>query len=146
MAHRNPPNSVLKQILTDATTIAIVGASADPDKSSHGIMRRLQQAGYRVIPVNPSEQEILGERTFPSLAAIGQPIDIVDVFRKPEATPAIADEAVAIGAKVLWLQQGISNEEAAARAEAGKLTVVMDSCIATMHALLRVPDRGRLKA
>src|SRR5947208_3419491 len=116
MPHQNPSDAELKQLLTDARTIAVVGASSDPDKSSYGIMKKLQKAGYHVIPVNPAEAEILGERAFPSLADIPEPIDIVNVFRRPEATPAIADQAVAAGAKALWLQLGIANEDAAARA------------------------------
>jgi uncharacterized protein len=139
MAHRNPPDPELEQLLTNATTIAIVGASANPEKASHGIARKLQEAGYRVIPVNPRETEVLGERAYPSLADVPERVDIVDVFRRAEDTPGIADEAVAIGAKALWLQTGIVSEEAAARARAGGLVVVMDACIGTMHALLRVP-------
>src|SRR6476661_2793524 len=126
MAYQNPPDAELKQLLTDATTIAMVGASSNPDKASHGIMQRLQSVGYRVIPVNPRETEVLGERSYPSLIDVPERIDIVDVFRRAEDTPAIADEAVTIGAKALWLQTGIVSEDAAARAKAGGLTVVMD--------------------
>ena len=143
MTHRNPSDSDIAQLLTDASTIAIVGASSNPDRSSYGIMRRLQQVGYRVFPVNPRETEVLGERSYPSLADIPEPVDIVDVFRRAEEAPHIADEAVQIGAKVLWLQSGISSEDAAARAEAGGLAVVMDACIGTAHALLRVPAKPR---
>jgi len=143
MPHENPSNDQLKQLLTDATTIAMVGASSNPDKASHGIMRKLQKAGYRVIPVNPRETEVLGERSFASLLDVPERIDIVDVFRRSEDTPAIADEAVTIGAKALWLQTGIVNEDAAARAKAGGLTVVMDACIGATHALLRVPIKSR---
>lgn len=141
MAYTNPSDQELKQLLTDATTIAVVGASNNPDKESHSIMRRLQTAGYRVIPVNPRETEVLGERAYPSLIDVPERIDIVDVFRRAEDTPPIADEAVTIGAKALWLQGGITNDDAAARATAGGLTVVMDTCIAATHALLRVPPR-----
>lgn len=141
MAHANPSDGALKQILGDASTIAMVGASPNPERSSYGIMRRLQQVGYRVIPVNPNYREVLGERSYPALRDVPVRIDIVNVFRRPEFTPAIADDAVAVGAKVLWLQSGIINEEAAARAEAGGLTVVMDACIATTHALLRVAHK-----
>jgi predicted CoA-binding protein len=141
MPHVNPSDDRIRELLSEASTIAVVGASSNPDKASHGIMRRLQRAGYRVIPVNPKETEVLGERAYPTLAAIPERVDIVDVFRRPEDTPAIADEAVAIGAKVLWLQSGISSEEAAARATAGGLTVVMDACLATLYTLLRVPSR-----
>jgi predicted CoA-binding protein len=141
MAYINPPDSELKRLLTEATTIAMVGASSNPDKTSHGIMQRLQSVGYRVIPVNPRESEVLGERAYPSLIDVPERIDIVDVFRRAEDTPSIADEAVTIGAKALWLQTGISSDEAAARAKAGGLMVVMDTCIAATHSLLRVPRK-----
>jgi hypothetical protein len=124
-----------------ATTIAMVGASSNPEKTSHGIMRRLQQVGYRVIPVNPRETEVLGERAYASLLDIPEKIDIVDVFRRAEDTPEIADEAVKIGAKALWLQTGIESEDAAARATAGGLAVVMNACIGATHAMLRIPPK-----
>lgn len=113
----------------------MVGASSRPNRPSHGIMQLLLNAGYRVIPVSPRETEVLGQKAYPSLSAIPEPIDIVDVFRRADATPPIADEAVRIGARALWLQEGISNEEAAARAREGGLIVVMDKCIGetTMH-------------
>lgn len=142
MAHSNPSDQDLRQLLADATTIAVVGASSNPEKSSYGIMRKLQSVGYRVIPVNPRETEVLGERTYASLREIPGHVDIVDVFRRAEDTPPIADDAVAIGAKALWLQSGISSDEAAARAEKGGLTVVMDACIGTLHSLLRVPEKA----
>ena len=104
-------------------------------------MGRLLQLGYRVIPVNPNETEVLGQKAYPSLSSVPVPIDIVDVFRRPEYTPAIADEAVMIGAKALWLQTGIVSEDAAARAKNGGLTVVMDQCIGATHSLLRLPTR-----
>ena len=142
MAHANPSDQELKQLLTDATVIAMVGASSNPDKTSHGIMRKLQSAGYRVIPVNPTETEILGERSYASLIDIPERVDIVDVFRRAEDTPAIADEAVTIGAKVLWLQTGITSEDAAERARKGGLTVVMNTCIGATHSVLRVPRKA----
>jgi len=141
MSHQNPSDHELKQLLTDATVIAMVGASSNPEKASHGIMQKLQRAGYRVIPVNPRETEILGERSYASLVDIPERIDIVDVFRRAEDTPAIADEAVTIGAKALWLQTGIVNEDAAARAKKGGLVVVMDACIGATHSLLRVAPK-----
>ena len=141
MAPQNPSDEELRQLLTDATTIAIVGASSNPEKESYGIMRKLQKAGYRVIPVNPREAEILGERSYPSLVDVPERIDIVDVFRRAEDTPGIADEAVTIGAKALWLQSGIANEDAAARATTGGLMAVMDTCIGATHTLLRVPAK-----
>jgi uncharacterized protein len=141
MAHQNPSDQELKQLLTEATAIAIVGASSNPDKASYGIMQRLQKAGYRVIPVNPRETEILGERSYPSLLDVPERIDIVDVFRRAEDTPGIADEAATIGAKVLWLQSGISSEEAAERATKGGLITVMDACIGATHSLLQVKHK-----
>jgi predicted CoA-binding protein len=144
MAHANPTDPELKQLLIDATTIAMVGASSNPDKASHGIMQKLQSVGYRVIPVNPRETEILGERSYPSLLDVPERIDIVDVFRRAEDTPGIADEAITIGAKALWLQTGIVSEEAAARAKAGGLMVVMDACIGATHSLLQVPKKKAL--
>jgi hypothetical protein len=105
-------------------------------------MQKLQRVGYKVIPVNPRETEVLGERAYASLRDIPYRIDIVDVFRRPDDTPAIADEAIAIGAKALWLQTGISNEDAAARARAAGLTVVMDACIGATHAFLRIPPKN----
>jgi len=141
--HKNPSDSELKQLMTDASTIAIVGASSNPERPSHGIMRKLLSVGYHVIPVNPNEKEVLGERAYPSLSDIPVPVDIVDVFRRAEHTPPIADEAVKIGAKALWLQSGIENEDTARRAEAGGLVVVMDTCLGTMHAVLRVPHKQK---
>jgi uncharacterized protein len=141
MAFQNPTDDQLRTILTDAATVAMVGASSNPDKAAYGIMRKLQAAGYRVIPVNPRETAVLGERAYSSLADVPERIDIVDVFRRAEDTPAIADEAVKAGAKVLWLQSGISSEEAAARATAGGLAVVMDACIGATHAMLRIPTK-----
>jgi len=141
MAHANPSDGELTQLLTDATTIAMVGASSNPDKESHGIMRKLLSVGYRVIPVNPRETEVLGERAYPSLIDVPERIDIVDVFRRAEDTPSIADDAVTIGAKALWLQTGIVNDDAAARAAKGGLMVVMDACIGATHTLLRIPRK-----
>jgi uncharacterized protein len=143
MAHTNPGNDELRQLLTSATTIAIIGASGNPDKASHGIMQKLRHAGYKVIPVNPKEPEILGERAYPSLLDVPEKIDIVDVFRRAEDTPSIADDAVKIGAKALWLQSGISNEETARRAEAGGLRVVMDACIGATHSMLHIAPKRR---
>jgi uncharacterized protein len=142
MAHQNPSDQELKQLLTDATTIAIVGASSNPEKASYDIMRKLQKAGYRVLPVNPRETEILGERSYPSVIDVPERIDIVDVFRRAEDTPGIADEAATIGAKALWLQSGISNEEAAQRAVTGGLITVMDMCIGATHSRLQIPTKS----
>lgn len=144
MAHSNPSDQVLRDLLANATTIAMVGASSNPEKASHGIMRKLQSVGYRVIPVNPKETEILGERSYASLLDIPERIDIVDVFRRSEDTPQIADEAITIGVKALWLQTGITNEETARRAQDGGLIVVMDACIGATHSMLQVPKKKTL--
>jgi len=129
MAHENPTDEELRRLLTSSSTIAMVGASANPDRDSHGIMTQLQRAGFKVIPVNPRESEILGERAYPSLSDVPVPVDIVDVFRRPEETPSIADEAVQIHARAFWLQEGIVSEEAMTRAKAGELIAVMNVCI-----------------
>jgi len=134
--HINPPDDVLRSILTESKTIAIVGASSNPEKPSHGVMKHLLDSGYRVIPVNPKETEILGQKAVASLADIDEPIDIVDVFRKSEDTPGIADEAVAAGARVLWLQLGVENDEAARRAGHAGLAVIMNKCIKATHRAL----------
>jgi predicted CoA-binding protein len=136
MAHENPSDDALRTLLTGSRTIAMVGASSKPDRPSHGVMKILMHAGFHVIPVTPREPSVLGQRAYASLEEIPEHVDIVDVFRRAEDTPAIADEAVKIGAKAIWLQLGISNEETAARAKAGGLTVVMDKCIGqTTHRL-----------
>jgi predicted CoA-binding protein len=139
--HRNPSDEDIRHLLSAATTIAIVGASSNPGRPSNDIMRQLKSEGYHVIPVNPNETEVLGEHAYPTLADVPEPIDIVDVFRRAEFTPAIADDAVKVRAKALWLQSGVSNEDAAARASAGGLTVVMDACISVMHSILQVPAK-----
>lgn len=122
----------LRHLLENTKTIALVGASPKPNRASHGVMAFLQQAGYRVIPVNPvaAGQTILGETVYGTLAEIKEPIDMVDVFRRAEDTPPVAQEAVAAGAKSLWLQLDIANDEAAAIAVKGGLDVVMDRCTA----------------
>jgi predicted CoA-binding protein len=138
-ANENPPGDEIYKILSKAETIAVVGASSNPDKTSHAIMKKLQQWGYQTIPVNPNETEILGEKCYPDLASVPEKIDIVDVFRRPEYTPGVARDAVKAGAKVLWLQQGIASDQAAAIARDGGLTVIMDYCIAVAHSMLHVP-------
>ncbi len=122
-----------EQILGDAKTIAVVGLSNDPTKESYIVAKYLQGEGYRVIPVNPTIQEALGEKSYASLRDIPEPIDIVDVFRRPEATVPIAQDAVAIGAKAFWLQLGIVSEEAATVARTAGLDVVMDKCVKVVH-------------
>lgn len=141
MSHQNPSDDELRALLTEARTIAIVGASSNPERPSYGIMKRLLDAGYRVFPVNPRETEVLGQKAYASLLDVPERIDIVDVFRRPEQAPEVADEAVRVGAKALWLQLGVVSEEAAAKAEGAGLTVVMDACIGATHHRLRIPPR-----
>jgi predicted CoA-binding protein len=129
MTHTNPDDAVLRALLTSAHTIAVVGASSKADRPSHAIMKILIDAGYRIIPVTNREPTVLGRKAYPTLADIPERVDIVDVFRRAEETPEIADQAVKIGAKALWLQLGIANDEAAERAKRGGLAVVMDMCI-----------------
>lgn len=129
----NPSDDELRRIYEETKTIAVVGASNDESKDAHKIPRYLQQQGYRIIPVNPRGGEILGERAYPSLTEVDVPVDVVDVFRPSEETPAIAREAVSIGAKVLWLQTGIESEEAERIAQEGGLTTVMNMCMGVTH-------------
>src|SRR4051794_38049124 len=114
MAFTNPSDDVLTKLLTEAQTIAVVGASNNPERASHGIMKKLLHAGYRVIPVNPKEAEVLGQPAYPSLDDVPGEIDIVDVFVRADAVGPVAEAAVRKHAKVLWMQLGIVNEEAAA--------------------------------
>lgn len=123
----------IEEILRQSRTIAVVGLSSDPIRPSYGIARALQSYGYRVIPVNPKESEVLGEKSYASLRDIPDAVDLVNVFRRPEQTPAVAQDAVAIGARVLWLQSGIENDEAERIASGGGLDVVMDRCIMVEH-------------
>lgn len=133
-----PSDATLRSILSQTRTIAVVGLSSKPHRDSYGVARYLQNRGYKVVPVNPKETEVLGETAYPSLLDMPTDvaIDIVDVFRKGEETPPVAEQAVSIGARVLWLQEGIVNDEARRIAEEGGLTVVMDLCIRTTRARL----------
>jgi predicted CoA-binding protein len=124
----------IQDIVRSVRTIAIVGLSPNVLRPSNFVGFYLQRHGYRIVPVNPKEREILGETSYPSLAAIPFPVDVVDVFRAPEAVPAIAEEAVQIGARALWLQFGVISPEGAAIAERGGLRVVMDRCMKVEHA------------
>ena len=121
------------EILSDAHTIALVGASPNPNRPSHQVMRYLLGVGYRVIPVRPLVSKILGVPCVASLAEINEPIDLVDVFRRAEFCPAVAEDAVAAGAKALWLQLGIVSPEARRIAEAGELDYVENECTAIVH-------------
>jgi len=126
-----------EKILTSARTIAVVGLSPDPRRPSYGVARYLQRVGYRIIPVNPNVEEVLGERAYPSLRQIPQAVDVVDVFRRSEFVGPIVDDAIAIKASAVWLQDGVVDEDAAARARASGLDVVMDDCIMRRHAQRR---------
>jgi predicted CoA-binding protein len=132
MAELITTDAKLRDLLKSTHTIALVGASPKPDRASHGVMAFLQRSGYRVIPVNPvaAGTTILGETVVATLADIKEPVDMVDVFRRAEDTPEVAEEAVAIGAKSLWLQLGIANDDSARIATEGGLDVVMDRCTA----------------
>ncbi|GFR37565.1 CoA-binding protein [Insulibacter thermoxylanivorax] len=139
MAFTNPSREEIKEILANCGNIAVVGLSDKPERTSHMVAKAMQERGYRIIPVNPVAQgkEILGETCYASLSEVPEKIDIVNVFRRSEHTPPIAEEAVRVGARVLWLQQGIYNEEAAAIAQQGGLTVIMDRCIKVEDAVLK---------
>ncbi len=126
-------DATIQAILRSSKTVAVVGASENPNRDSNRIMQFLLNRGYDVYPVNPQYQSVLGRKCVPDLASVPVPIDIVDVFRSPEAVPAIVDESVAVKAKVLWLQFGVVHEEAAQIAEKSGLRVIMDHCIAVDH-------------
>ncbi|MGH2677228.1 MAG: CoA-binding protein [Actinomycetota bacterium] len=128
----------LRQIYDDTKTIAVVGASVDEMKAAHTIPRYLQRQGYRIIPVNPKGGEILGEKVYERLEDVPEPIDVVDVFRPSEETPDVARDAVKVGAKALWLQEGIESEEAERIATEGGLKVVMNRCMGETHYQLRL--------
>jgi uncharacterized protein len=128
----------LRTIYDEAKTIAVVGASADQRKPSHTVPRYLQRQGYRIIPVNPKGGEILGETVRESLTDVDEPIDVVEVFRPSDETPDVARDAVKAGAKVLWLQEGISSDEAERIATEGGLKVVMDRCMGQTHYQLKL--------
>lgn len=131
----------IADLLQSARTIAVVGASDRPDRASYGVMKFLQEWGYRVLPVNPqiTGEHVLGEFVWRELAQIGIPIDIVDIFRRPEMAGEAVDQAIFVGAKAVWMQLGVINEEAAARAEAAGLKVVMNRCPHIEIPRLRLP-------
>ena len=130
----------LRALLRDVRTIAVVGLSPKAERPSHGVARYLQGAGYRIVPVNPGHAEILGERSYPTLAAAARDhtIDVVDVFRRSEQAGTVVDDAISIRPRLIWLQQGVMDPAAQARAEAAGIPCVMDRCLAVEHRLLEV--------
>lgn len=129
-------------ILRDYRTIAVVGLSPDPGRPSHQVARYLQAQGYRIIPINPQCQEVLGEKCYPSLQDVPGPVEVVDIFRQTEAIPGIVAEAIAMGAKVVWMQLGLEHSQAAAQARTAGLKVVMNRCLKVEHARIAADALG----
>lgn len=129
MTFENPADEAIKALLSAVKTIAVLGLSPKPERPSHGVARALQRFGYRIVPVRPAVDAVLGEKAYARLADIPFPVDLVDVFREAAALPGIVDECLAIGAPAIWIQEGIVHEAAAARARAAGMVVVMDRCI-----------------
>ena len=123
----------IRRILEDSKTIAVVGLSPKPQRPSHRVARYLLAAGYTIIPVNPGQNTILGLPCYPNLRAITMPVDLVDIFRRPEAVLPVVEEAIAIGSRFIWMQEGIVNDKAAAKAEGAGLEVIMDRCTMVDH-------------
>jgi uncharacterized protein len=122
-----------ENLLRSAKTIAVVGLSNRRSRPSYGVSEYMQSSGYRIIPVNPNETEVLGEKSWASLEEVPEHVDIVDIFRRPECVPEIVDAAIRIGARGVWMQEGVVNDEAAGKARAAGLEVVMDRCILKEH-------------
>jgi predicted CoA-binding protein len=118
----------IRKILDECRSIAVIGVSSNPARPSYGVASQMQARGYRMIPVNPNETNVLGEQAFPSITAVAEPVDLVTIFRKPEDVPPIVEEAIAKGVKAVWMQEGVVNEAAAKRAREAGLLVVMDRC------------------
>lgn len=129
MTFQNPGPEDIKALLTRVKTIAVVGLSPKPDRPSFGVSHAMQRLGYRIVPVRPALDEALGEKAYAKLADIPFPVDLVNVFREAAAIPGVVEEALAIGAPAIWVQEGIVHDEAAEKAHAAGLTVVMDRCI-----------------
>jgi predicted CoA-binding protein len=136
MAFQNPSADEIKALLQRVKTIAVVGLSPKADRPSYGVSKAMQSFGYRIVPVRPAVDEVLGEKAYAKLADIPFPVDLVDVFRESAAIPGIVEECLAIGAPAIWIQEGIVHDEAAEKARAAGLTVVMDRCIYKDHVRL----------
>jgi len=128
----------MKKLLEESRTIAVVGLSPRPERPSHSVASYLIAQGYKVIPVNPMVEEVLGLKSYPDLKSVPEPVDIVDIFRRSEHVPPIVEQAIEIGAKAVWMQLGVMHQEAAARAEAAGLAVVMNRCISIEHQRLAI--------
>jgi uncharacterized protein len=133
MPLNNASPEAMRRILDSARTVAVIGLSDKPDRDSHHVAAYLQAHGYRIIPVNPNVPAVLGEKAYPSLREVPEPVDIVDIFRKPDAVPEIVDEAIAQHAQVIWMQEGIAHNAAADKARAAGLQVVMNKCMLKEH-------------
>jgi uncharacterized protein len=133
MPESNPEDEEIKEILKDNQVVAVVGLSPKPDRASHQVAQYLQEHGYRIVPVRPKADEILGEKAFASLKDIPFPVDVVDIFRKVDAIPGIVDDAIAIGAKVVWMQLGLAENQSAQKAREAGLQVVMNKCMKVEH-------------
>ena len=131
------------EILNSSRTIAVVGLSPEPDRPSYRVARYLKEQGYRIVPVNPGAKEILEEPCYPTLSSIPEVVDAVDIFRRSEEVPAVVEEAIRIGAKAVWMQEGVIDEAAAARAREAGLLVVMDRCMLKQHRTLRARRRTK---
>ena len=134
-------HETIKKILDDCKTIAVVGLSSDPSRPSYGVASYMRRRGYTVIPVNPNETEVFGDKSYPSLADVPEQIDLVDIFRRSDEAGKAVDEAIAVGARAVWLQEGVIDEAAAARALEAGLLVVMDRCWLKDH--LRFAENGK---
>ncbi len=133
MPLQNATSAEVRDILTTSKVVAVVGLSDKPERGSYQVAAYLQSQGYRIIPVNPNLSEVLNERAYPSLDRVPGPVDVVDIFRKPEFVPQIVDQAIANGAKVIWMQEGIAHNAAAEKARAAGLRVVMNKCMLKEH-------------
>jgi hypothetical protein len=132
---------IIKEILLEARTIAVVGLSSKPTRPSHGVARYMQSVGYRIIPVNPYETEVLGEKAYPTLLDVPERIDVVDVFRRPDQVMPSVSDAIRVGAWAIWMQEGVCDEEAARQALDAGLKVVMNRCMLKEHLKLGVPAK-----